>query len=450
GKKNRAIMAAEEPRFIDGCVKTGLDETEARKLWALLQPFADYSFNRAHSACYAYIAYQTAWLKAHYPIEYMAALLTSVKDSKDGKPKYLHIARRMGIPVLVPDVNSSERDFAPVDDSIRFGLSAVRGIGEGVVEKITEARRRKGTFVSFHDFCRKVDYICLNRKTVESLIKAGAFDSLDSPGRPHTRKGLLENFESISADVVARRKHEENGQFSLFAGAAADGNGSGAVGDPEEHPIPLEEFSKDVLLAHEKEVLGLFVSDHPLLGVERLLARMTDGSLASLQDRSAGEAVTVGGMVAGLRKRVTRRGEVMVLMDFEDLSGAGLEVIVFPKVHTQYLSILRPDAILLIKGRVDRDARDDSLKLIAMEIHEPKLGTQTPVEINLPADSCTEGVIDQLKDVLASHPGTTQVFLHLVRGSDRTVLRLGSEFWVDTGNGLHAELKALLGPAALT
>jgi DNA polymerase III subunit alpha len=256
GKKKRDIMAAEEPRFIEGCAASGLSAAEARRLWSLIQPFADYSFNRAHSASYAYVAYQTAWLKAHYPVEYMAALLTSVKDRKDDKPKYLSMARKMGIPVLLPDVNTSETDFTPTGDSITFGLSAIRHVGEGVVEKIIEARMHKGEFTSFHDFCRKVDYVCLNKKTVEALIKAGAFESLG-----HTRKGLLDRFEDICAQVVDRRRREEAGQFSLFAAVHGDGPPA-----EQEVPISIEEHPKEILLAQEKDVLGLFVSDHPLLG----------------------------------------------------------------------------------------------------------------------------------------------------------------------------------------
>jgi len=442
GKKNRTIMAAEEPRFIEGCAKAGLEPEEGRKLWALIQPFADYSFNRAHSASYAYVAYQTAWLKAHYPVEYMAALLTSVKDRKDDKPKYLHMARKMGIDVTIPDVNSSERDFTPVGDTVRFGLSAVRHVGEGVVDRIVEARRQKGDFTSFYDFSRKVDYSCLNKKTVESLIKAGAFESVG-----HTRKGVLEGFESICGEVMAQRRQEEAGQFSLFGALVADDTGAAQA---QERPIALDEYSREMVLAMEKEVLGLYVSDHPLLGIDGLLARMTDTSIGSLGDRSPGEVAVIGGMVGELRKKVTRRGDVMLLLGLEDLTGAVVEVIVFPKVHEQFSALVRPDAVILVKGRVDRDARDDSVKMVALEIIEPQLGADPPLVISLAVDSCTPTTVETLKDVLASHPGTTQVFLHLARGAHTTVLRLGSEYWVDGANGLHAELKALLGPRALT
>jgi DNA polymerase-3 subunit alpha len=438
GKKDRALMAEEQPVFIEGCKKFGLAEDEARKLWSLIQPFADYSFNRAHSASYAYVAYQTAWLKAHYPVEYMAALLTSVKDDKDAKPYYLHVARKMGIDVLLPDVNSSDKDFTPVDAAVRYGLVGIKGVGEGVVERIVEARRAKGPFVSFYDFVKRVDYTCLNKKTVESLIKAGAFESLG-----HTRKGLLESFEAICGDEIGRRRFSEQGQESLF--------GSGNGEDPHGHeiPIPIDEYPKEILRAHEKEVLGQFVSDHPLIGLEGLLGRMCDVSVADLRDRSPGAVLTIGGLVTNITKRITKKGDPMLLLNLEDMSGAGVEVVVFARVYEQFANVLRPDAILLIKGRVDRDARDDSVKVIAMEVHEPDLGADVPLVINLPMEVCTDNVVAKLKEVLAGHPGSTQVFLHLAKGARTTVLKLGSEYSVDTGNGLHAELKALLGPRAL-
>ncbi|MFP5352336.1 MAG: DNA polymerase III subunit alpha [Actinomycetota bacterium] len=438
GKKKRDIMAAEKPRFIDGCVKGGVTQADADHLWGLIERFADYSFNRAHAACYAYIAYQTAWLKAHYPVEYMAALLTSVKDRKDDKPKYLTMARKMSIPILLPDVNGSDMDFTPTGDSVRYGLSAVRGVGEGVVEKIVEARQKAGPFSSFHDFCRRVDYTCLNRKTVESLIKAGAFESLG-----HTRKGLLDSFENISGEIIEQRKMQEHGQFGLFDSMGDDD------ATPHDQPIPLGEHPKELLLAQEKEVLGRYVSDHPLLGVEGLLGRMTDCPITSLGDRRPGEILTIGGIVAGITKKLTRRGEIMLLLQVEDVAGASVEVVVFARVYEQFAAMLRPDAILLVKGRLDQDARDDSMKMMALEFLEPDLGEDRPLVINLAVEACTARVVDSLKDVLANHPGTTQVFLHLAKDRKTTVLRLGSQFSVDTSNGLHAELKALLGPATV-
>jgi DNA polymerase-3 subunit alpha len=441
GKKNRDLMASEKPRFVEGCIKGGVDEASAQHLWGLIERFADYSFNRAHAACYAYIAYQTAWLKVHYPVEYMAALLTSVKDRKDDKPKYLHMARKMGIDVLIPDVNSSDLDFTPVGDSVRFGLSAIRGLGESASEKIIEARRRAGEFTSFHDFCRKVDRVCLNRKTLESLIYAGAFESLG-----HTRRGLITVFERIAGEIDTRRRDADQGIMTIFDHMAEQNGGSVEDNDI---PIPTGEFDKKMLLAYEKNALGLYVSDHPLLGVEGLLSRMTDASISSLESRRPGESVTIGGMVAALRKKVTRNGTIMVLMDVEDVSGATVECIVFSKTHEQFAPLLRPDAILLVEGRVDRDARDDSVKLIVSKVHEPDLGKDRPFVITLSGDSCTPRLVEELKEVLAGHPGPTQVFLELAKGEHTTVLKLASDFWVDSANGLHAELKALLGPGCL-
>jgi DNA polymerase-3 subunit alpha len=237
---------------------------------------------------------------------------------------------------------------------------------------------------------------------------------------------------------------QAHGQDPLFGGGGPADVELGPLA-----PISIEEHPKDLLLAQEKEVLGLYVSDHPLLGVEGLLGRMTDASIATLGDRPPGDVVTVGGLVAGMQKRVTKRGDIMVTLALEDVAGAAVEVVVFARLYEQSAALLRSDAILLVKGRVDIDVRDESAKLMAMELHEPKLGDRGPLVINMPADSCTPNTVDRLKEVLASHPGSTQVFLHL--GTDRrtTVLRLDSRFAVDTRNGLFAELKELLGPAAL-
>jgi DNA polymerase-3 subunit alpha len=368
----------------------------------------------------------------------MAALLTSVKDRKDEKPKYIHVARKMQIPVLIPDVNSSDRDFTPVEDSVRFGLSAVRHVGEGVVEKIIEARERKGAFQSFQDFCRKVDYICLNRKTIESLIKAGAFESVG-----HSRKGLLESFETISAEVVNQRKQEEAGQFSLFGG------GGGDEAQVHETPIGMEEHPKRLLLAEEKEVLGMYVSDHPLLGIEGLLQRITDAPISALADRSPGEVLRIGGIVSSMRKRVSKKGDIVLLLDVEDLSGASVETIVFANLQQQLNGELDTDEPLLIKGRVDRDARDDTVKLVALDIKKANLGEDKPLEIEVAGSACTEEFVHSLKSILANHPGSTQVLVHLRSGERTFVMRIDSKYCVDTRNGLYAELKAELGANAL-
>ncbi|HET6748593.1 MAG TPA: DNA polymerase III subunit alpha [Actinomycetes bacterium] len=440
GKKIESLMRKEEPRFLAGCREKGLTEDQAHTLWRLIQPFAGYSFNRAHAAGYGLVTWQTAYLKAHHPVEYMAALLTSVKDDKDARPKYLGSCRRMGITVLTPDVNDSDSDFTPADgNAIRYGLSAVRNVGEQVVEAIIAARRGQGRFTDFFDFCDKVDIGVLNKRVIESLIKAGAFDSLGLP-----RRGLFEIHELAVDRVSARKRAEAAGQFSLF----------GAVGDGEDavvEPLPevgRQEWDKSQRLAFEKEMLGQYVSDHPLLGLEHVLKAVADTPLSLLAERSDGAVVTVAGILSKLTKKFTRRGETYVVADLEDLDG-GAECIFFPQVYQQHQGLLVQDAVVVVRGRVD--GRDEPPKLVALEVKPPNLEDPgaAPVVVNLAARSCNDGLVDRLKRILGSHRGRSPVHLQ-IRGANATmVVRLGDEFRVDPRNGLYAELKAELGPDAL-
>jgi len=448
GKKNLALMKKEEPRFIAGCQDKGLAKKDAETLWALIQPFAGYSFNRAHAAGYGLVTWQTAYLKAHYPVEYMAALLTSVKDDKDARPKYLGSCRRSGITVLPPDVNDSDSDFTPArttpeaaePDGIRYGLSAVRNVGEQVVEGIIAARRSKGRFTDFFDFCDKVDAGVLNKRVVESLIKAGAFDSFE-----HSRRGLLEIHEDHVEAMVARKRAEAAGQFSLFGGL--DSGASAAVAEPVPTIRP-EDWDKTQRLAFEKEMLGQYVSDHPLLGMERILARSADTRLSVLAERADGTTVMVAGILAKLIKKFTKKGETYVIAEMEDLDGAA-ECIFFPQMYQQHQGLLVQDSVVVVKARVD--ARDETPKLVALDVKPPNLddpGT-TPVELVIEAHRCNDGMVDRLKRILGSHRGKAPVLLQ-IRGAHHTmVVRLGDEFRVDPRNGLYAEIKAELGPDAL-
>jgi DNA polymerase-3 subunit alpha len=456
GKKIESLMRKEEPRFMAGCKERGLTSQQAQRLWELIQPFAGYSFNRAHAAGYGLVSWQTAYLKAHYPVEYMAALLTSVKDDKDGRPKYLGVCRRMGITVLPPDVNDSASDFTPVllgdadsappeadgepRQAIRYGLSAVRNVGEQVVELIIAARRDKGRFTDFFDFCDKVDPSVLNKRVVESLIKAGAFESLG-----HSRKGLLEIHDRHIDDVLARKRAEAAGQFSLFGGLGDD------AGQAVAQPLPsigADDWDKTQRLAFEKEMLGQYVSDHPLLGLEHVLERESDTSLSSLADRSDQGVVTVAGILAKLIKKFTKGGETYVVAELEDLDGAA-ECIFFPKVYQQHQSLLVQDTVVVVKARVD--ARDETPKLVALEVRPPNMGVPTarPVVLELEARHCDDSIVSRLKRILGSHRGKSPVHLQ-IRGAHSTmVVQLGDEFRVDPRNGLYAEIKAELGPDAL-
>ncbi len=440
GKKIREKLMVHKEKFIQGCVDHGYPERLGRDLFDLIEPFADYGFPAAHACAYAYIAYQTAYLKAHHPIEYMSALLTSVKDDKDKKPYYLNACRLMGVEVLPPDVNESELDFNPVasgESKIRYGLSAVRNVGSGVVGQIIEARRAKGDFESFADFCRKVDPSALTKKVLESLILAGAFDS-----QGYARRGLMENQDKISGPIVAERRAEAAGQFSLFGG------GENAPHEIDESILHGEEYEKRTLLRLEKEMLGQFVTDHPLLGVGDTLAGLADLEMSDIPALGDGDLVTVGGIVASVARRYTKKGEPYALFRLEDLTG-GVSVIAFPNVYEQNPDLIEPDAILLVKGRVDLRGRELQLRAVEIRELDPEESGASKVPpgtliVELSAAACTNAVIAKLKELLAAHPGSTPVQVRFISSDGVTPLSVGS-FRVDPGAGLLSELRLLLG-----
>jgi DNA polymerase III subunit alpha len=443
GKKIRALIVQERSKFVDGCVAQGHARAFGEKVFDTIEPFADYSFNKSHSVGYGYLAYQTAFLKANYPVEYLAALLTSVRTNKDQTAVFLNECRQLGIPVLVPDVNTSVSDFsvhvAPDGPrSIRFGLAAVRNVGEGVVAMIVAARTEGGPFQDFYDFCGRVDPSALNKRTIESLIKAGGFDSLG-----HPRQGLLHVFEPVVDQTVSRRREREAGIMSLFGDGTTD-NGQ-ASGLSERVEIPETEFDRKTRLDFEKEMLGLYVSDHPLLGTERVLRRYIDCTLAEFRDTREGELRTVGGIVTGLNRKYTKKGDLMASFVLEDL-GAALEVMVFPKTMADHGHLLEDDAIVCVKGRLDR--RDDQPKIVAMELTRPEIALDgaPPVRLRMALTKLSDDRVEKLTDVLRRHQGDSPVFVHLERPERTTVLRLADDFRVDATNGLFAELRILLGP----
>ena len=439
GKKIREELIPHRNTFVQGAVARGYDERLAQQIFDLIMPFADYGFNASHACGYGFIAYQTAYLKAHHPIEYMAALLTSVKDDKDKKPFYLNACRMTGITVLPPDVNASAVDFTPHDGAIRYGLSAVRNVGEGAVGQIIEARAKKGAFTSFTDFCRKVDAGILHKKVLESLILAGAFDSLG-----YARRGLLETFEKVSGPILSTRKAEAQGQHSLFGGATA-------ADEIDESVLSREEFDKAALLRQEKEMLGSYVTDHPLLEVAARLKAQTDLELSEAAGLGDGDVVTVGGIVTGVNRRYTKRGEPYALLRVEDLTG-GIQVVAFPSIYEKVHDLIAPDRMVLAKGRADLRGRE--LQIVALEIRELD-GTEAPpppagpLTLEMPVQQCTGGLVIRLKEVLAGHPGETPVVLRLTSNGTGKTLRLGDGYRVDGSGGLLAELRTLLGPASV-
>ncbi|MFP4073718.1 MAG: DNA polymerase III subunit alpha, partial [Actinomycetota bacterium] len=433
GKKIKSVMDEEEEKFVAGCLAQGHTEETAREMFRLIGHFAGYGFNRSHAAGYGLVAYQTAYLKAHYPAEYLASLLTATKRDKDRTAIYLNECRQMGIEVLVPDVNESESDFTVRDRRIRFGLSAVRNVGEGVVEKIAEARE-DGPFESFLDFVDRVDISALNRRTVESLIKAGAFDAMG-----HSRKGLTLMHEMILDTTLERRRNEEMGQYSLFAGEEAGG-------EEKDFEIPTEEWAQKTKLAFEKEMLGLYVSDHPLLSVGASLASATTSTISELAELNDRTSVAVGGIVGTITRRWTKNGDPMLFFQLEDLEGS-IEVIVFPKTVHDFGHLVVEDAVVVVSGHLDH--RGDDVKVVAREIKELVIRDDSMVRLAVPAQRLTPEVVSSLKAILRNHPGPASVFLNLSDSGDTKTLKLGDDHKVEPRSALFAELKELLGPRAI-
>jgi DNA polymerase-3 subunit alpha len=439
GKKKRELLPPHEKAFVDGALARGYDASTARRLFDYIVPFADYGFNASHACAYGYVGYQTAYLKAHYPVEYMAALLTSVKDDKDKKPYYLYACRSMDIEVLPPDVNESETDFTPVpsgEPKIRYGLSAVRNVGEGVVAQIVSARNSKGAFTSFADFCRKVDPGVLTKKVAESLALAGAFDSFR-----YTRRGLVENQDKVSGPIVAQRRAEEAGQFSLFGGGDLDAE---AV---DETVLVGPEFDKRTLLRYEKEMLGQFVTDHPLLEVRDALAAVTDMPIPDLANLGDGDLVTIGGIVAAISRKFTKKGEPFLQVRIEDLTG-GVSAVVFTQVMQAAGDLLSIDQIVVMKGRIDLRGRE--LQLRVTEVKPLQVGqfrpagSTDPVVVQVSSGNVTGVLLTKLKEILSAHPGDAPVRVLFAGADSVTPLNLG--FKVEVSGGLLSELRLLVGP----
>lgn len=435
GKKKREIIKAHREKFAEGCEKNGYGIKFGHEMFDIIEPFADYSFNKSHSVGYGYIAYQTAYLKANYPHEYLAALLTSTKGDKDRMAIYLAECRQMNIDVHVPDVNQSESDFSVVDGVIRFGMSAVRNVGAGLVAHIVESREQDGNFLDFYDFCERVDVSVLNKRTIESLIKSGAFDQLG-----YTRQGLLMVYETILDTTLARRKEKEQGIMSLFSDT-----GSEELDNSTRITIPDTEFDKAIKLQFEKEMLGLYISDHPLKGVEKSLALRSEKTVAESKEGAEGQIVNVGGVITGLSKRYTKKGDLMATFTLEDLA-MGIEVMVFPKTMAQYSDVIEEDNIVLVSARVD--ARDDVVKLIASDITKLELtldGHGPVLRIQTSKQQMTRKVAEQLREILSHYPGTSPVFLHLTDKNETTIVQFGVTFTVDPSSSLIAELHTILG-----
>ncbi|PAZ11329.1 DNA polymerase III subunit alpha, partial [Streptomyces sp. SA15] len=444
GKKKKEVLDKEFVPFREGCRERGYSDEAIQTVWDVLVPFAGYAFNKAHAAAYALVSYWTAFLKANHPAEYMAALLTSVKDDKDKSAVYLNECRRMGIKVLPPNVNESMSNFAAQgDDVILFGLSAVRNVGTNVVESIIKCRKAKGKYASFPDYLDKVEAVVCNKRTTESLIKAGAFDSMG-----HTRKGLTAHFEPMIDNVVAVKRKEAEGQFDLFGGMGEEETSEPGFGLDVE--FTTDEWDKAYLLAQEREMLGLYVSDHPLFGLEHVLSDKADAGIAQLTggEHADGAVVTIAGIISGLQRKMTKQGNAWAIATVEDLAGS-IECMFFPATYQLVSTQLVEDAVVFVKGRLDK--REDVPRLVAMELQVPDLsgvGDSPVVRLAIQAAHVTPQSVAQLKEILRIHPGTSEVHLQ-VRGRTRTtVYRLGPR--IVAGPGFWADLKAAVAVTRVT
>jgi DNA polymerase-3 subunit alpha len=409
-------------------------------IWNILLPFSDYAFNKAHSAAYGVLSYWTAYLKAHYPAEYMAALLTSVGDARDKLAIYLNECRRMGIRVLPPDVNESIGFFAAVGTDIRFGLGAVRNVGFNVVGAIRAAREEKGRFESFHDFLRKVPLPVANKRTVESLVKAGAFDSLGA-----TRRAMVEIHEAAVESAVKIKRDEEHGNVGFdFASLFDEPQSSERVPD-------RPEWAKKEKLAFERDMLGLYVSDHPLAGLEIPLAKHASTTIADLmasEQTQDGDTVTIAGLITSVQHRTAKNsGNQYGMIQVEDFGGE-ITVMFMGKGYQEFAPALVNDSVVVVRGRVSM--RDDGMNLHAYSLFAPDVGQASdsgPLAITLAEARATTDTVKALGDVLIRHGGQSEVRLKLVKGNSARVFEL--PYQVTVSADLFGELKSLLGPYCL-
>ncbi|KAB6018968.1 DNA polymerase III subunit alpha [Bifidobacterium adolescentis] len=449
GKKKPEVLAKEKIPFFAGMKEHGYSEEAAQAVWDILVPFSGYAFNKAHSAAYGLISYWTAYLKTHYPVEFMAALLQGASTNKDKTALYLGEARRMGIQVLSPDVNESVYEYSAVGDVVRFGLGAIRNVGKNAVDAIIAERENgHGKYVNFTDFIKRVPLEALNRRLVESLIKAGAFDSIDP-----NRRALFTIHETAINSVVGLKRKQAEGQFDLFADLDDSKENDSAMGDAMVQVPDVEEWDKKTKLNFEREMLGLYVSDHPLSGMQSILVSLREMSIAHLIDRAGsmpdGQQVTIAGLITNVDRRVSKKGNPWAIVTVEDLESS-IQCMFFGKVYEAAAPELAVDTVVQIRGQVEK--RDETVSMRATEFTVPTLESQDerPLTIVLPPIALDQSHVRRLGQILTSHPGPCEVKLALMddKGNAK-VLTFGDRFRVKRDTSLFAEIKILFGPSSL-
>ena len=448
GKKKPDVLAKEQVPFFEGMKEHGYSQEAAQAVWDVLVPFSGYAFNKAHSAAYALIAYWTAYLKTHYPVEFMAALLQNERTNKDKTALYLGEARRMGIRILAPDINESVSEYSAVGDVVRFGLGAIRNVGDKVVADIIKERQGpRGKYVNFMDFVKRVPMEVLNKRTVESLIKGGAFDGIDP-----NRRALFQIHDEAVDQVMPIKRKQAEGQFDLFADPDDDVPQQDALGDAQVTVPDIDEWDKSTKLNFERQMLGLYVSDHPLSGMTSVLAGMRDMSIAQLLNRSKGmdgKAVTLAGLVTAVDRRVSKKGNPWAIVTIEDLESS-IQCMFFGKVYDAHSDDLVLDSVIRVRGVVELRDEATNIRVNDMEVPVLESADERPLTITLPRQALDRGHMERLARILKSHPGYCQVRLAVTddRGNVR-LLTFGDGFRTRHDTSMMAEIKSVFGPSCL-
>ncbi len=437
-KKSTDVMEEQRKYFLDGCAKNKISKKVANRIFSLIEYFAGYGFNKSHSTAYALISYRTAFLKANFPVEFMTALLTSEKDNTDKIVTYINETNKMGIETLSPDVNESFAKFTMVSEkSIRFGLSAVKNVGLGAIDSIIRARNKYGRFNSLYEFCEYTDSRLVNKKVIESLIKCGAFDSFGL-----FRSQLLAMLEKAMETAQGFQKDRQNGQFSFF-----DKTGENHTFKKSLYEIPdIPEWPENQLLAYEKQMLGFYITGHPLARYSVTLKNYATHSTSELIHLQEGEEISIGGIINKVKTITTRRNERMAIVGLEDLDGF-VEVLVFPKVLSQYFKVVKMNSMVFIKGRIN--LRDKEPKIVAQELTplpEAQKRYTNSIIINLFTTGLEEDMLAKLKNVLSRHPGKVPVYLGFFSPDNQQLqLEVGPKYYTEPSEKFVSEIEALLG-----
>jgi len=444
GKKKVADMEKEKPKFLNGAKNLNIDENKAKTIWDQMETFAEYGFNKSHSAAYAIITYQTAYLKAHYPVAFMAALLTSEKDNRDKIIKHMSNCKEMGISILPPDINESEKDFSISGDNIRFGLTAVKNVGESAIESVI-AMRKEAKFTSFIDFLSRVDLRKVNKRVIESLIKCGAFDTLG-----YYRRQLMETLDSAMEEAQRKQKELLSNQASifdaLFEGGSSNENGGGEFKIPD-----IPEWDRKELLSLEKETLGFYISGHPLHGYADKLRFVTNCDTSTLKGKRDKDTITIAGVISSLSERLTRKKDVMCNIVLEDLQGS-VDIIFWPDVYKKFYELLHADEPIVVQGTIDvqgsGENNEENFKLIAGEITALAKALENPykqVRFIVNADQVTPDSISSLNETIKKYRGKYESYIHIVNSKSETIVNLGEAGRIDICDRLKREADEILG-----